>query len=139
MHILLADDDKEDFMIFEDAAKMTNHEFTLTYAANWMDLWRMLLKTQPNVVFLDLNMPVKDGFECLKTIREDNRFDLLPIVIYSTSINKKDIDKAYEYGANYFIVKPNTTEGLTNVLHRIVDMKNGLLEIRPLRDNFVIL
>ena len=139
MHILLADDDKEDFMIFQEAANMTSHEFSLTYAANWMDLLRVLMKSLPDVLFLDLNMPVKDGFECLKTIREDNRFNLLPIVIYSTSSNKKDIDKAYEYGANFFIVKPNTTEGLTNLLHRIVEMKNGQFDKKPMRDEFIIL
>ncbi len=139
MHILLADDDREDFMIFQDAANMTPHEITLTYAANWMDLWRVLMKNLPDVLFLDLNMPVKDGFDCLKTIRENNRFDLLPIVIYSTSINKQDIDKAYEFGANFFIVKPNTTEGLTNVLHCIVEMQNGHLDKKPMREDFVIL
>jgi CheY-like chemotaxis protein len=139
MHILLADDDKEDFMIFQEAANMTNHEFILTYAANWMDLWRILLKTLPDVLFLDLNMPVKDGFECLLSVREDSRFNAMPIVIYSTSVNKNDIDKAYEYGANYFIVKPNSTEGLTTLLDLLVEMKNSVLGKKPERDSFVIL
>jgi len=139
MKILMADDDKDDFLILQQAAQKIGDSFTITYAANWMELWRLLVKSTPDIVFLDLNMPVKDGFECLETLRADRKFAKLPIVIYSTSLSRTDIDKAYDKGANYFIVKPNSLEDISNILKKVSSMSEEALSSIPSREEFVII
>lgn len=138
MHILMADDDKEDFFILKEAAEKASETLTVSYAGNWLELWRFILKTLPDMVFLDINMPVKDGIECLQLLRNERKYDNVPIMIYSTSVSKGDIDKAYQNGANYFIVKPNAIDDITNIIKKLVSMgKEALLSV-PAREEFVI-
>jgi CheY-like chemotaxis protein len=97
------------------------------------------LKTVPDILFLDINMPVKNGIECLQLIRKESKYDKIPILIYSTSVNKVDIDKAYQNGANYFIVKPNAIDDITSIIKKLISMgKEALLSVPP-REEFVIL
>jgi CheY-like chemotaxis protein len=139
MHILMADDDKDDYFILKEAAEKAGNTFKISYAANWMDLWRSILKSLPDLIFLDLNMPVKDGFECLQLLRTERKYDEVPIIIYSTSVNKNDIDKAYKNGANYFVVKPNSLEEISAMLKKLYALgKQTLLNIPP-REEFVII
>lgn len=139
MHILMADDDKDDFFILQEAAEKAGEPLQVSYAANWLELWRFILKTIPDVLFLDINMPVKDGIECLQLLRNERKYDKVPILIYSTSVNKADIDKAYQHGANYFIVKPNAIDDITNIIKKLISMgKEALLAVPP-REEFVIL
>jgi len=135
----MADDDKDDFLILKEAAENANEPLKISYAANWMELWRFVLKTLPDILFLDLNMPVKNGIECLQLLRKDHKYDKIPIIIYSTSVSKTDIDTAYQNGANYFIVKPNAISDITNVIKKLCAMgKEALLSIPP-REEFVII
>ncbi len=135
----MADDDKDDFFILKEAAEKAGETLQVSYAANWLELWRFIIKTLPDVLFLDINMPVKDGIECLQLIRKERKYDKVPIFIYSTSVNKIDIDKAYEHGANYFIVKPNAIDDITNIIKKLVSMGKEALIAVPPREEFVIL
>ena len=138
MHILMADDDKDDYLFLKEAAEKAGEPLQVSYAANWLELWRFIIKTIPDLLFLDINMPVKDGIECLQLLRQERKYDNIPILIYSTSVNKSDIDKAYQNGANYFIVKPNAIEDITNIIKRLISMsKDALLSVPP-REEFVI-
>ncbi|MEJ7682933.1 MAG: response regulator [Segetibacter sp.] len=139
MHILMADDDKDDFHILQQTAQDTGEPLKISYAANWLELWRFIIKTLPDVLFLDLNMPVKNGMECLQLLREDRRYDKVPIIIYSTSVNKNDIDKAYSNGANYFAVKPNAIEDIAGMINKICSMGKEALQSIPPREEFVII
>lgn len=139
MHILMADDDKDDFFILKEAAEKAGEPLQVSYAANWLELWRFFLKTLPDILFLDINMPVKDGIECLQLLRKERKYDNIPILIYSTSVSQADIDKAYQSGANYFIVKPNTIEDITNIIKRLISMSKEALLAVPAREEFVIL
>jgi CheY-like chemotaxis protein len=139
MHILMADDDKDDFLFLKEAAERAGEYLQVSYAANWLELWRFILKTLPDILFLDINMPVKDGIECLQLLRKERKYDKVPIMMYSTSVNKTDIDKAYQNGANYFIVKPNAIDDITQIIKKLVSMgKESLLSVPP-REEFVIL
>ncbi len=115
MKILMADDDRDDFIILQEAAEKAGEDFEITYTSNWLELWRSVMKALPDAIFLDLNMPVKDGIECLKLLRAEGKYDKLPVIIYSTSTNKNDIDKAYEAGANYYIIKPDSFENTVGI------------------------
>jgi CheY-like chemotaxis protein len=134
----MADDDKDDFYILKEAAEKVGETLKVSYAGNWLELWRFILKTLPDVLFLDINMPVKDGIECLQLLRNERKYDKVPIIIYSTSVSKIDIDKAYEHGANYFVVKPSRIDDITDMIKRFISMgKEALLSIPP-REEFVI-
>jgi PleD family two-component response regulator len=84
-------------------------------------------------------MPVKSGLECLQQLREDRKYDNVPIIIYSSAISKNDIDKAYKNGANYFIVKPSAIEDISVMIKKVCALgKETLLSVPP-REEFVII
>jgi DNA-binding response OmpR family regulator len=76
----------------------------------------------PHILFLDLNMPCKTGFDCLKEIRENSKFNNLSIAIYSTSSSEKDIEETFIGGANIYIKKPNDFSALKKVIKDVVNM-----------------
>jgi CheY-like chemotaxis protein len=139
MHILMADDDKDDYYFLKEAAERTGQPLKVSYAANWLEVWKFIIKTLPYFVFIYMNMPVKNGLECLQLLREDRKYDDVSIIIYSTSVSKNDIDKAYEHGANYFVVKPNAIDDITNMVKKIYSMGKDTLRATPPREEFVII
>lgn len=139
MHILMADDDRDDFDILKEAVQRTGEPLKVSYAANWLELWRFIIKTVPDILFLDINMPVKNGLECLQLLRQDRKYDEIPIIIYSTSVSQTDIDRAYEHGANYFIVKPNAIDDIANMVKKICSMSKEALHAIPPREEFVLI
>ena len=64
------------------------------------------LQKRPQLVMLDLNLPGADGREVLTQIKQDEQLKMIPIVVFTTSSNPKDIEACYEYGANSYLVKP---------------------------------
>ena len=95
-YIFLADDDEDDCMLFEDALREVNASTELATANDGVELMMLLGKTvppPPDVIFLDLNMPKKNGFECLAEIRNSKQFKDIPVVIFSTTGEKEAIDK----------------------------------------------
>lgn len=139
MHILMADDDKDDFYIFKEAAKSISDTLKISYAGNWIELSRFMLKILPDVIFLDLNMPVKNGLECLHLLREDKKYDDIPIIIYSASVSKTDIDQAYKNRANHFIIKPNSIEDIADMIKKLCATDRKTLLSVPPREEFVII
>jgi CheY-like chemotaxis protein len=73
----------------------------------------------PSVVILDLKMPRRNGFEVLTWIRQNERTRLLPVVVFTSSREKEDINRAYELGANAYMVKPNSFDDLVEVVKSI--------------------
>ena len=138
-HIVMADDDEDDYEFFKAAADKGCNEIKISHAANWMELLRYLDKQPlPDVVFLDLNMPVKNGLECLKEIRAEKRYDDVSVIIYSTSSAKKDIEETYRHKANYYIVKPDKYEDITRIVEMICAMEHKILLAQPDKANYVI-
>jgi CheY-like chemotaxis protein len=92
-HILFSDDDTDDALLFTQAADLMKSSILLSFAEDGEQLMRYLSKESlPDMIFLDLNMPVKNGIECLREIRNDKKLDKLPIIVYTTSDNPRDID-----------------------------------------------
>jgi CheY-like chemotaxis protein len=92
----------------------------------------------PDLVFLDLNMPLKNGLNCLKDIYNLNLLPNTPIVIYSTSKNIKDINDCYEYGASFYIVKPESYVELTRIIKRAIAILGKPKHERAEKSNFVL-
>lgn len=123
LNILLADDDDDDrqFLaetIAEVAPKSTI--YTVNDGATLMDHMNSYDVSLPDIIFLDLNMPFKDGKECLAEIKRSGKFQHIPVIIYSTSSYIKDIENAYNNGANLYVIKPNSCNELKKIMRKVL-------------------
>lgn len=111
--ILLADDDADDRELFEEALSDIHPNAVLTTAQDGEELMFILKNYhKPDLLFLDLNMPRKNGKECLYEIVKHPELRKIPIIIYSTSVNPTDIEETFSLGAILFFRKPNSYEEL---------------------------
>lgn len=111
--ILLADDDADDRELFEEALADIHPDAVLTTAQDGEELMFILKNYhKPDLLFLDLNMPRKNGKECLHEIVKHPELKKIPIVIFSTSVNPTDIEETFSLGAMLFFRKPNSYEEL---------------------------
>lgn len=122
--ILLADDDADDRELFEEALSDIHPGAVLTTAQDGEELMFILRNYhKPDLLFLDLNMPRKNGKECLHEIATTPELRNIPIVIYSTSVNPLDIDETFSLGAKLFFRKPNSYEELKRNVAEIFTAK----------------
>lgn len=77
--------------------------------------------TRPSLILLDLNLPGTDGREVLEQIKQDSEFRIIPIIIFTTSSNPKDIEICYRQGVNSYIVKPIDTQQLKQAVQIFID------------------
>lgn len=135
--VMLADDDEDDRDLFKEAISSQNTD--LTTAINGKDLIKKLGEQQnlPDCVFLDLNMPEKNGKECLVEIRRHPKLKYLPVIIYSTSTNSRDIDETLALGANLYVVKPGSFKMLCDTLAKIVSIDWKDYPTMPAREKFL--
>ena len=123
LNIVLAEDDESDRMDFIEALGESKIVTLVTTVNDGVELMNYLLKEDnvtPDLLFLDLNMPRKNGLECLKEIRSIEKFKEIVIAIYSTSSYEKDVERTFNGGANIYLKKPNDFEMLKKALHQIV-------------------
>ena len=107
--ILLAEDDEDDFLLFSDAINDHTETLDLNWVKDGEELMKVLRESGsaiPDMVFLDINMPRKNGFECLTEIRNDKTLVHLPVIIFSTSNDKALINWMHNAGANLYLCKP---------------------------------
>ena len=141
--ILMADDDEDDRLLTADAlriSKVANELKTVGDGEELMDYLHHRGKyappassPRPGLVLLDLNMPRKDGREALREMKADPALQSIPVVILTTSQTEYEIASAYNLGANSFIVKPVTFDGLVQAMKvvaeywlQIVQLPNGV-------------
>ena len=104
--IRLADDDVGDRLIFEEACSEIKIRTVVKTVNSGIQLMEWLNEENnplPYILFLDLNMPPKNGLECLKEIRSNARLKDIFVAIYSTSDNEKDMEDTFNQGANIYI------------------------------------
>lgn len=120
--IFLADDDQDDREIFMDALTELPMETSVKQFENGVDLMAELHSDNPlpKIIFLDLYMPLMDGFECLSDIRNIPDFSEITIIIYSTSYHQNEVDQLKEGGANQYIKKPNSYNQLKTILYKSI-------------------
>lgn len=121
--IALADDDEDDRLFFKDAFDELKINTVVTTLCDGEELMNYLNHPEtilPNILFLDLNMPKKNGFECLLEIKKEQKFDDIAIAIYSTSSSEEDIENTFVQGANIYIKKPSDFSSLKKILSQVV-------------------
>ena len=108
-HILLADDDVDDCLLFKEVLDELQISSKFTTIQNGKQLMLLLNSDTPlpNILFLDINIPIKNGFDCLMEINENPKLKNLPVVIMSTSFTQIITDMLYKYGALNCILKSN--------------------------------
>ena len=120
--ILLIDDDPDDCYLFNDAVSGIEASCELTCVNTFLEALFYLTTQTPSLIFLDLNMPFKNGFECLAELKAGDPFKEIPVIIFSSSSYQKDIQMAYEKGAALYFTKPSCfdvlVEGLRDVLSK---------------------
>jgi CheY-like chemotaxis protein len=123
--ILIADDDIDDQYMIKQAfasINLTENVQTVNDGVELLDYlhkkgkYKNIETLCPKIILLDLNMPKKDGRDCLKEIKANSKFNRIPIVIYSTSSNPDDITYAYELGASSYITKPYSYQELVKIM-----------------------
>ncbi len=123
VHILMADDDADDRLLAKSAFEENNIINPIHFVEDGVELMEYLYgegrynqsRHLPGLILLDLNMPKKDGREALLEIKSDPILKRIPVVILTTSKAEEDIVKSYNLGANCFISKPVSFEGLLEV------------------------
>jgi CheY-like chemotaxis protein len=106
---LLIDDDLDDQLVFSLALKELNHPIFCVVANSGFEALKKLEHDPPflpNIIFLDLNLPGINGFDCLSRIKKNEKLSHIPVVIYTTSHSLEDINRTKNLGAIDFITKP---------------------------------
>jgi CheY-like chemotaxis protein len=135
LHIIFTDDDEEDFQLFEEALRDINAGNIVEYVRSGKDLIAFLQShPSPDLIFMDINMPGMNGIECLKELKLNPKYRSLPLIMYTTSNAKNDIDDSFAFGAYMYIHKPSNFESIKKILSEILstDWRKGLL-----KENFV--
>lgn len=141
IHIILADDDEDDRMLFTDAfaeLRINTKVNTFNDGVELMDYLNAPDSILPNVLFLDLNMPKKNGIECLYEIKKNVRFNDIAIAIFSTSSSEEHIEETFVQGANIYIKKPSDFTTLKKVLSDVVTLNWQYHTSGLNRDNFLL-
>lgn len=114
----MIDDDQDDREIFQEAMRICCPQAELMFATDGENALRILKMSphNPDVIFLDYNMPGMTGLDCLRALKSQEKTRSIPVVMYTTSRDADDKNVAYRLGANYFITKPNSFDDLKRVL-----------------------
>ncbi|MDF2191570.1 response regulator [Paraflavitalea sp. CAU 1676] len=120
--LFLVDDDADEQWIFNTALNAVDPTIELSRAANGQDAIRQLASSpsQPDVIFLDLNMPVMNGLECLRQLKSNPGLSGIPTIMYSTTADPQTISQSRAMGAEDFITKPYNFEELVDALRVVL-------------------
>lgn len=142
LKILLADDDLDDCIFFKEALEellLSTQLLTLHDGEKLMQHLNNETNEIPDVLFLDLNMPRKNGFECLSEIKLNRKLKHLPVIIFSTSYEQEVVNLLYINGAQYFIRKPSEFSQFKKIIHQTFTSLIIPQNIsQPGRENFVL-
>jgi CheY-like chemotaxis protein len=137
LNILLIDDERDERILFDEALSDLSLDYNLVQVHTASN--EILSDCLPvDIIFLDINMPGKNGIDFLKELKADAKYKHIPIVIYSNSASEKDIEAAYCEGAHFFLVKPYAHINYLESLRKIFSVNWKNPQPIPLKDNFVI-
>lgn len=141
LNVILVDDDPDDRMLFEEVFSELRIQSSLFLFQNGLEFLTYLDRPQtpiPDLIFLDLNMPIMGGIETLEHIKRSEKYSNVPIAIYSTSSSDRDIEDTLTRGANVYITKPTDYTKLKRVLDEVLKIQWQYLSGAMILDNFVM-
>ncbi len=128
LFILIAEDDADDRFLLKTVFDEMGYKEKIEFVENGIELFTFLNRIHktdisennyPRFILLDLNMPKKDGREVLKEIKQHAIYKKIPVIVFTTTKNETEIKRCYELGANTYIVKPASFEGLVKTMSDI--------------------
>jgi len=141
IRILLADDDPDDQLLFREALDGIKIKTQVETVENGLELINQMHEHDHlllHILFIDLNMPLKPGIDCLQEIRRNPAFQDIAIVIYSTSSMERDIEESFVRGANVYLQKPNDFSSLKKALGEVITINWQYQTCGLNRDNFLL-
>lgn len=141
LEILLADDDEDDCMFFKQAIGQLPQSSHLTTVEDGEQLMQLLTQQTPQIpyiLFLDVNMPRKNGNECLLEMKLNEKLKQIPVIMMSTSCEQDVINKLYNNGATYYICKPIEASQLKKVIQEALTLLSRENGLQPAKENFVL-
>ena len=119
--IFMIDDDVEDQEMFSETLYSVDQSIKCIKSSDGRQALQTLLKESvlPDYIFLDLNMPMMNGYEFLKEIKKHEKLNQIPVIIYTTSSESKHKDEVLNLGAASFITKPSDLSELKKLLHSL--------------------
>ena len=140
LKVVLADDDEDDRSMFKEAIEEIPIHTNLLMFNNGEELMEYLKRPGielPDLVFLDLNMPIKSGMQCLKEMRCNPALKDISVAIYSTSSSERDIEATFVNGANIYLNKPNNFNKLQESIEKVLQINWQYHTSNLNRDNFL--
>ena len=120
VNIHIAEDDRDDFLALKEAIEEVLPKFNISHSRNGQEFLQKINELPPaDLIFLDLNMPKKNGIDCLIEFRQKRKLKSTPVIIYSTSSHFEDIDACYRNGCTLYMVKPTSYKDLLNQVRKI--------------------
>lgn len=141
INILLADDDKADCILFKNALEELPVSAMLTIVHNGEQLIEEITKKGtkfPDVLFLNLNMPRKNGFASLGEIKRNTDLQKLPVIIFSTASDVETVKNVFRNAAHYYICKPTDFSQLKKVIYDALTLITKENNPLPLKEKFMI-
>jgi CheY-like chemotaxis protein len=138
LSIMLADDNDADRFLFEKALDKSILPLELIMIEDGEKLMNYLAENTnnlPDIIFLDMNIPYKNGIECLTEIKANKITKDIPVIIYSSSLEDTHMNTLYEKGAYYYMEKESYSDLVKNLKHILLLLKEKKF-YRPLRDEF---
>ncbi|MFC5447695.1 response regulator [Paenibacillus aestuarii] len=120
-HILLAEDNEINQLVVSE--QLNSHGYSVTIAQNGFEVLKYLIQKKWDVVVMDIHMPEMDGIETTKIIREDHRFDQLPIIALTAGAVKQEHEMYYRIGMNEVLTKPLEIDKLIAAIHKCSDQQ----------------
>ncbi len=124
--IMIVDDNSTEVRLICEALKETGRNTGTVILQNGEEAVKYLKQEErykgaplPDIILLDLKMPLMDGHEVLRSIKSDPKISKIPVIIFSSSDAKNDIEKSYELKANQYVTKPLNLEEFFNVIKDI--------------------
>ncbi|KAF2328124.1 response regulator [Flavobacterium ginsenosidimutans] len=141
LKIILAEDDKDDQELFIDAlgeSDVSSEVVTVENGQELVDSLKDKSQPDPDIIFIDINMPVKGGKQALEEIKADKDLRDIPAVMLSTWDHPSDIEDAFEKGADLYVQKPNSFNGFVLILKKVFFLHWAKALLNPVKKLFFI-
>src|SRR5688572_16790920 len=136
-HVFIADDDEDDRLFFQEVVTEMPYVIHLSMAKDGEETIKLLTQLT-DLLVLDLNMPLKNGLECLLEIKQTPKLKTLPVIILSTSSYPSMINQAYDAGAHLYVRKPNDFLTFRKLMQHVLSINWKEELLRPPRAEFVL-
>jgi CheY-like chemotaxis protein len=121
---MLVEDDTDDQHLFSYCMQKICRDYKCIIANNGKEALDMLTEIAelPDIIFMDINMPVVDGYSCLKRVKENMKFSSIPVIVFSTAHKEFAEDTALKLGACKFIQKPLELDNFCKVIEEAINL-----------------